>query len=263
VNELALAVVAGMVATVNPCGFAMLPAYLALVSRDSTSWAFLSGLVMTAGFVTFFGLFGLLVAPIATTLKRYLPFVTVVIGLGMVVVGVLLVAGKSIYLRLPQLRSTPKSPWSMYGYGIAFAIASLSCAIGPFLAVVGTSLQTGGIAFFAYALGMGLVVTALAVAGSALAPRIRKVLPHVGRIGGVVLVVVGAYVTYYGIYELRLFLANGSAVDPVVGAAGRFQSTLVQILAAVGPWPFAVVLAIAGAWWLNRRRRKAVRPGRR
>ena len=73
----------------------------------------------------------------------------------------------------------------------------------------------------------------------------------------------GAYVTYYGIYELRLFLANGSAIDPVVQGAGRFQNALVQIVAGLGPWPFVVVLTIAGAWWLNRRRHKAVRPGRR
>ncbi|MFD5830358.1 cytochrome c biogenesis CcdA family protein [Lentzea sp. NPDC060358] len=262
-NELALAVVAGMVATVNPCGFAMLPAYLALVAKGDLGRAFMSGLVMTAGFVTFFGLFGLLVTPVAATLKSYLPVVTVVVGLVMVVVGVLLVLGKDLYLRLPKLQAAPTSLWSMYGYGVAFAVASLSCAIGPFLAVVGTSLQTGGVAFLAYALGMGLVVTVLAVAGSVLAPRIKKALPYVGRIGGVVLVVVGAYVTYYGIYELRLFLADGSAVDPVVRAATRFQSALVQILSEIGPWPFVVALVVAGGWWLNRRRRKAVGQDRR
>ncbi|KJK44215.1 hypothetical protein UK23_30250 [Lentzea aerocolonigenes] len=262
-NDIALAVLAGMLATVNPCGFAMLPAYLALVARDSPARAFMSGLVMTAGFVTFFGLFGLVLTPIATTLKRYLPFVTVVIGLAMLAIGVLLLLGKELYLRLPKLQAAPKSLWSMYGYGIAFAIASLSCAIGPFLVLIGASLQEGLPAFLAYALGMGLVVTALAVAGSLLAPRVRKLLPHVGRIGGVVLVVMGAYVTYYGVYELRLFLANGSAQDPVVQAAGGFQSTLAQIVAALGPWPFIVVLVVVSVLWLNRRRRKAVRPDRR
>jgi hypothetical protein len=176
---------------------------------------------------------------------------------------VLLLLGKDLYVRLPKLSAAPKSLWSMYGYGIAFAIASLSCAVGPFLALVGASLQTGITAFLAYALGMGLIVTVLAVAGSALAPHIRKLLPHVGRIGGAVLVAVGAYVTYYGVYELRLFLAGGSAIDPVVLGAGRFQNTLVQIVAALGPWPFVVALAIIGAWWLNRRRRKAVRTDRR
>ncbi|MFD4671460.1 cytochrome c biogenesis CcdA family protein [Lentzea sp. NPDC058450] len=259
-NELALAVLAGMVATVNPCGFAMLPAYLALVARDSPARAFMSGLVMTAGFVTFFGAFGILVSPVAATLKRYLPFVTVVIGLVMLVVGVLLLLGKDLYVRLPKLSAAPRGLWSMYGYGIAFAIASLSCAIGPFIAVVGASLQTGVFAFLAYALGMGLVVTVLAVAGSALAPHVRRLLPHVGRIGGVVLLVVGAYVTYYGVYELRLFLAGGSAIDPVVLGAGRLQGALVRFVTALGPWPFVVALVVIGAWWLNRRRRKAVRP---
>ncbi len=262
-NDIAVAVIAGMLATVNPCGFAMLPAYLALVARDNAGRAFVSGLVMTAGFVTFFGLFGLVVAPVATTLKRYLPFVTVVIGLAMLGIGVLLLLGKELYLRLPKLSAAPKSLWSMYGYGIAFAIASLSCAIGPFLVLVGASLDAGSAAFLAYALGMGLVVTALAVAGSLVAPRIRKLLPHVGRIGGVVLVVMGAYVAYYGVYELRLFLAGGSPRDPLVGAATGFQSTLAQIVGALGPWPFVIPLAVAAALWLNRRRRKAVRPDRR
>lgn len=261
-NEFALAVVAGMVATVNPCGFAMLPAYLGLVARNKPTRAIMSGLMMTAGFVTFFGLFGLLVTPIATVLKRYLPFVTVVIGLAMVLIGALLLAGRQLYLRQLQLSRAPKGLWSMYGYGVAFAVASLSCAVGPFLAVVGASLRTGITAFLAYALGMGLVVTALALAGSLLAPRIRQILPHVNRIGGLVLVIVGAYVTYYGIYELRLFLGNGSAIDPVVWTATRVQSTIAQLLGAIGPWPFVIALAVT-LLWLNRRRRKAVRTDRR
>ena len=57
-------------------------------------------------------------------------------------------------------------------FGAAYALASLGCAIAPFLAIVVTSLQAGstgqGLALFgAYALGMGLVV-AVAALGVAL-----------------------------------------------------------------------------------------------
>jgi len=67
----------------------------------------------------------------------------------------------------------------------------------------------------------------------------------------------------YGVSELRLFLAGGSPRDPVVGAATGFQSTLAQIVGALGPWPFVLPLVVAAALWLNRRRREAVRPDRR
>lgn len=34
---------------------------------------------------------------------------------------------------------------SMYGYGISYAVASLSCTIGPFLAVTAAGLRGGSI----------------------------------------------------------------------------------------------------------------------
>ena len=111
----------------------------------------------------------------------------------------------------------------MFGYGVGYAIASLSCTIGPFLAVTGSSMRSGStleglLVYVAYAAGIALVVGVLAVAvalaNSALIDRMRRVLPYVNRISGVVLVVVGLYVGYYGVYEIRLFTAGGSAAGP-------------------------------------------------
>ena len=76
-ETLLVAVVAGMVATVNPCGFAMLPAYLTLVvtgSADRTRAQLLaravgSSALMTLGFVTVFGLFGVVIAPASATIR--------------------------------------------------------------------------------------------------------------------------------------------------------------------------------------------------
>ncbi|MFD2357489.1 hypothetical protein ACFSTC_61780 [Nonomuraea ferruginea] len=86
---------------------------------------------------------------------------------------------------------------SLYGYGIAYAVASLSCTVGPFLAVTSASLTSGGVAgglavFAAYALGMGLVVAllslAVALTREAVLFRVRRTLPHVYRLSGVLLV---------------------------------------------------------------------------
>lgn len=278
-NEtLLVAVVAGMLATVNPCGFAMLPAYLALVvhgddGRDRTGAigrALAASAVMTAGFVVVFGVFGVVVAPVAASVQRYLPFVTVVIGAALVVTGVLLVAGRTVALLVPKpTKGAPtRRLGSMFGYGVAYAIASLSCTIGPFLAVVGTALGgadvvEGVVAFVAYALGMGLVVGVLAVAATmadnTLATRAKALLPHVSRIGGVLLVLVGAYVAYYGVYELRLFFGDADPADPVIDAAATVQGALVEAVTAIGPWPLVAALALLVAGGVALARRKAAR----
>ncbi len=276
-EALLVAVVAGMVATVNPCGFAMLPAYLALVVAGASEQsrmrlltrAVVSSAMMTLGFVAVFGLFGLLFSLVASSVQRYLPFVTVAIGLALAVLGVLLLMGREITLLVPKpARGAPnRHVGSMFGYGVAYAIASLSCTIGPFLAVAGSTLRSGDLvegltAFLAYAAGMGLVVTVLAIA-TALASDVvtrkaRSLLPHVSRLGGVLLVLVGAYVTYYGIYELRLFLGDADPADPIVDGAGQLQGLLVNWFTSIGPLPFVIVLAVlvAGGVLLVRRRSK-------
>jgi cytochrome c biogenesis protein CcdA len=70
----ALAVTAGMIATVNPCGFAMLPAYLGFfVGSDRRARSSVSAVrralgvtaAVTAGFVVVFGSIGLVVSTVA------------------------------------------------------------------------------------------------------------------------------------------------------------------------------------------------------
>lgn len=278
VDDLAFALGAGMVATVNPCGFAMLPGYLALVvasDKDASrvtkvGRALAASALMTAGFVAVFGLFGLLSAPLAGSAQQYLPFVTVVIGAAMLVIGILLLAGKELNLLLPKLRRGAPTTRisSMLGYGVAFAVASLSCTIAPFMAAAGIALRGGDytsglVTFVTYAVGMGLVVTVLAVAAAlattTVAGGVRRLLPHIGRIGGVLLVVTGAYVGYYGYYEIQLYHGDGEASDPIVDLAGRIQGGLAQLVDTIGPIPFVIALAalVGGALLFARRRRNA------
>ncbi|HZQ32946.1 MAG TPA: cytochrome c biogenesis CcdA family protein [Mycobacterium sp.] len=285
---LGLAFGAGLVAALNPCGFAMLPAYLALVVRGedsepipedaglSTSLCALSRALaataaMAAGFVAVFGIFGVLTVSLASTVQSYLPFVTVVIGILLVALGIWLLAGRELAMPGWFGRSARWAPTarlgSMFGYGVSYAIASLSCTIGPFLAVTGASLRGGtiidGVAVYvAYAAGITLVVGTLAVAAafanSAVLEWMRYVLPFVNRVNGALLIVVGLYVGYYGVYEVRLFHANGNPVDPLVSAAGRLQGSLAGWVYQHGAWPWVVlivVLLVAGgaSTWVGRR----------
>ncbi|MBV9847256.1 MAG: cytochrome c biogenesis protein CcdA [Kutzneria sp.] len=261
-TTLLLALGAGMLATVNPCGFAMLPAYLTLVitgrgespAGKPISRAVLASAAMTSGFVLVFGIFGVLIVPLAASVQRYLPVATVLIGLGLLALGLVMLAGKEPRVLLPKpKRGAPDQRLtSMFGYGLAYAAASLSCTLGPFLALVGTTLRGDGVflgvaAFLAYAAGMGLVVTALAVVvallGDTAAGRTRRILPYVTRIGGGLLVLVGGFVGYYGIYELRL-LGGAETGDPVIDAAGAVQTVLVDTVDQAGPVPFLVALSV-------------------
>ncbi|TXK34524.1 cytochrome c biogenesis CcdA family protein [Nonomuraea sp. C10] len=279
---IALALTAGTVAAFNPCGFAMLPAYLSMLvagepprgaggvwRRGPVVRAVMLSAAMTAGFVTVFGLFGLVVTPLAAVAGTVLPWVTIVIGVVLVGLGGWLLAGRSLFVRVPGLAARPAmSARSLYGYGIAYAVASLSCTVGPFLAVTSASLTSGGVAgglavFAAYALGMGLVVAllslAVALTREAVLFRVRRSLPHVYRLSGVLLVLAGLYVTYYGWYELRVF-GGGDPDDPVVGGVTAVQGTISGWLETVGAVPVAGAAAALVAILLIRSRR-ARRPG--
>ena len=274
-----LAFGAGLVAALNPCGFAMLPAYLALVVRGedvgrraAVGRAVTATAAMAVGFVIVFGGFGVLTVSAASTVQRYLPYVTVVIGIVLVAFGVWLLAGREIAPLRGVARGARCAPTarlgSMFGYGASYAIASLSCTAGPFLAVTAAGLRGGSTVgaaavYAAYAAGFTLVVGVLAVAAalanSAVVERLRRIVPYVNRISGALLLVVGIYVGYYGLYEIRLFAGDGNAQDPVIMAAGRVQGAIAGWVHQHGAWPWlaalAVLLAAAVAWRASARAR--------
>jgi cytochrome c biogenesis protein CcdA len=261
-----LAFAAGLVAALNPCGFAMLPAYLALVVRGDHSDAITAlgravaaTAAMALGFIAVFGAFGLLTVAAASTVQRYLPYVTLTIGIVLVAVGIWLLFGRDLRALTPMAhgRWVPTARLgSMLGYGLSYAIASLSCTVGPFLAVTGTAFRSGStlrglVVYVAYIAGFTLVVGALAVAAaltsSAVADRMRRIVPYANRISGVLLVVVGLYVSYYGLYEVRLFTANGDPHDPVIAAAGRLQGAIAGWVHRNGAWPWVIALVVLSA----------------
>ncbi|MFJ2081927.1 cytochrome c biogenesis protein CcdA [Micromonospora chokoriensis] len=259
---LLLALTAGMLGAVNPCGFALLPAYLSLLvagasdTRGAVGRALTAAAGLTMGYVLVFGAFGLALAPLAGWLRPRLPWLTVTLGvLLLLLAGCWLLAGR----RLPSPGWSARAPrltrsWpSMVLFGAAYALASLGCAIAPFLAIVVTSLQAGstgrGLALFgAYALGMGLVV-AVAALGVALlrdglVARLRVAGALVPRLSGLMLLVTGGYVAWYGWYELRLAAGRRDALhDPVIRAAAQVQRALAATLDRTGPALLLAVLA--------------------
>jgi cytochrome c biogenesis protein CcdA len=280
-----LAFGAGLVAALNPCGFAMLPGYLALVvggegvdRRVAVGRALTATAAMAGGFLVVFGGFGVLSVSVASTVQRYLPYATLLIGIVLVVLGIWLLIGREFKLLRGLAGGARWAPTarlgSMLGYGVSYAVASLSCTVGPFLAVTAAGARTGSVlhavsVYAAYAGGFALVVGVLAVAAalasSAAVEQMRRIVPHVNRISGALLLGVGAYVGYYGLYEVRLFAGNGNPQDPVIGAAARVQGAIAGWVHQHGAWPWltslAVLLVAAVAWraCATKKRRRADR----
>jgi cytochrome c biogenesis protein CcdA len=266
-KALLLAFSAGMVATVNPCGFAMLPAYLAyFLGLDDRSGspragvlrALAVGLSVSAGFLAVFLLLGVPFAGLARSawFRTNLPLVTVGIGVFLAALGVAMVRGFEPTLRLPKLdRGTgSRELTTMFVFGVSYAVSSLSCTIALFMSLVASSLTGTGAdpaagisAFVAYGLGMALVLMALtltmALARQGLVRVLRRIVPHVNTIAGVLLVVAGGYVAYYGWYEHRVL--NG---DPAIGPGGTvsgWNDALLSWITANGA-PRIGLLLLAG-----------------
>jgi cytochrome c-type biogenesis protein len=258
-TDLGLALAAGLVAAINPCGFALLPVYLTLLVLGDDSpgrvvavrRALAATAAMTAGFVVVFGVVGLVISPVADALYRVLPWFTVGFGALLVLVAVWLLAGRQLPsfglrpVRGPKVR---RSAGSMVLFGAAYALASLSCTIAPFLAIVVSSFRAGSVLhgvglFVAYATGMGLLVGVAALAVALSRPTalagLRRFGPVLSRIGGAVLLVAGGYVAYYGWYELR-----GGADDPVIAGAQRLQQALVRLVETPGVAWIAALFAL-------------------
>lgn len=235
---LALAFGAGLVATVNPCGFAMLPSFVSYYLGASVSgkggpgrvaeglWV---GLVLTAGFMAVFGSAGMAFSLGAQAVVQIVPWVTIVVGLALMALGGWLLAGKYLVIPVPGLRRPEGAGYrSMLAFGMAYAVGSLSCTLPVFLVVVSAAVSAGsplGIlgVVLAYGLGMStiLMLLCLGTAGfrEFLVRTIRPLLPHMSRISGVLLLLGGGYMVYYWASLLEIF-----GGDPESGPIRLVQS---------------------------------------
>ncbi len=215
----AFAFTAGMLATVNPCGWAMLPSliayYLGVGDDDFAARSIPArlreglgvGALVTVGFLTVFTLMGAVITFGLRFLVRYLPLGTIFVGAALTLLGVWLFFGGKLPFSLPGF--TPekaRSPKAMYTFGLAYGLVSLSCTLPVFLAVVGASIPQNTwlnvvLMFIAFGAGMSIVlmslVVSLALFKQGIVQKARTLLPYVHRIGAALLVLAGLYLLWY------------------------------------------------------------------
>lgn len=273
----ALAFGAGIFAAVNPCGFAMLPAYLSFFlglegaeadRRTTVRRSLLVAAAVAAGFTAVFGTLGILINGFSIEVRHQLPWVSIGIGALLLVLGVAMLFGFEPVLKLPKLDrgGQDRGLASMFLFGVSYAIASVGCTIGPFLISVVAAFSSestleGMLSFLAYAAGMALVLVtltvSLALARRSIVTRLRQALPWVQRTAGGLLVLAGAYTAYYGWYELRVYEGDASG-GAVAQRSLDLNASLTNWLDRIGTTRLGVGMAIvvAGlvAWaWLATR----------
>lgn len=258
---------AGMVATVNPCGFAMLPAYLALFMGEQGARrrsAAVVGFSVSLGFVIVFLVAGLIVASGVRVVIQWIPWLALLVGVSLVVVGIAELRGHHLYARIPGVKkkSDGGSITGLVGFGASYGVASLSCTLPIFLSLIagvvaGTTFFESLLVFMAYGAGMSLVVVVLtlglAVGRDRIAKRIRPLAAHLGTISGWILILAGVFIVWYWFTVLSSGAAD-LAANPVVGLIDRVTAGFAGVVSA-NPLLSGIGLLLIGvaAWWWVRK----------
>ncbi|EWT04133.1 mercury transporter [Intrasporangium chromatireducens Q5-1] len=215
---LALAFAAGMVAPVNPCGFALLPAWIThtLGEADTSPapirmlHALRAAAALAIGFAGTLSAAGLVVSVGARGLIQAAPWLGLTVGIILVLLGAAMLADRTTSLRLPGIpvRATEGFPATvqMVVFGVGYATASLSCTFGVLLAVIAQAQATASysgllVVFASYAAGSTTVLLLLALVtaalGTALTRRVTALARYGPRITAIVLLATGGYLAWY------------------------------------------------------------------
>jgi cytochrome c-type biogenesis protein len=210
----------------SPCAFALFPGYfsyqLALLAgegvgrMDRIGRAALLGGTCGAGGIVFFLAVGLVLSLVSWPLGGLLVNLKPVLAVLLVLLGVLLLAGRSpggsqlgalaSRWALPASTGAAGPWWAMFVYGAMYGLASTACTLPVYASIVILPLGSGRVgaalitfASFALAMAALMVGTALIVglSGDALLRALRTSGPWIVRAAGVVLIVVGIYEAYF------------------------------------------------------------------
>lgn len=263
--NLSLGFIRGMIAAVNPCGFILLPTYLlyflglstsdAGTTRAPITRALVVSSALSAGFLSVFIVVGLLTETFkqASWINANAKYATFGIGVVLVALGLAMLFGYRLPIVTPKLDAggRDRTVWSMFVYGVAYAVASIGCTIGLFVATLfGTAEREGYVAgvatITAYGLGMALIVTALtvalAVARVGLLRVLRRGMQYVELIAGAFVFLSGLYLLWY-FWKVDLQQTG----DPISDAVQGYQNDLLGFLNDHWRGVAIALLAIVGA----------------
>lgn len=264
----------GLLAAVNPCGFVLLPTYLMYflgisgrpgTQRATVRRALLVSAALSAGFMTVFVVVGGISRLFTDWLNQNAKYVALLIGIALVILGIAMLFGYRLPFSTPKLETGKRDQTivSMYVFGVAYAIASIGCTLGPFSATVLGTIDTDGffqgiIAVVLYGVAMSLLITTLtvtlALAQGGLLKSLRTGMKYVEVASAIVMILSGLYLTWYWFNDIR-----DKYDDNLTGRVLNWQERIAQyiddnrlVLAIV----FAVIVSLALTYTVVSRRRE-------
>jgi cytochrome c-type biogenesis protein len=245
---LGLAFAAGLVATINPCGFAMLPAYLSFFlgleepgsdRRAGVAATLRVGGIVSLGFFAVFGITGLLINAGARAIIDWIPYLALGVGAVMVALGVAMWRGYELNVGFFKVQggTAGRDTRSVLTFGVSYAVASLSCTLPVFLSVVVGSIASatffgGFLTYIAYGAGMSAllmgVTLAVALAKQGVIGRLKSMLRHVQRVSAAFLVLAGVYIVWFWIDDLSSDAGEQGAAAGVVDGWSASLTNWVQ-----------------------------------
>ena len=265
----------GVLAAVNPCGFVLLPAYLmyflgidshnAEHQRAPLRRALLVSAAVSAGFLLVFLIIGTISRLFTQWIELNAKYAGLVVGIVGIVIGVAMLLGWKPAFATPTItRSNERSLRAMFGFGIAYAVASIGCTIGFLTTAIFGSIGRDGflsgvVSIVLYGLGMSLLVMtltiSLAAAQSGLLTFLKRGLPYMDRIAAVFILLTGLYLSWYWFVAIT----ERSTLGTVGSNVERWQTSVANFLQQQGAWRLAMVFAIvvgaaAAFVWRSQRR---------
>ena len=264
----------GLLAAVNPCGFVLLPTYLMYflgvsgrpgTQRSTVRRALLVSAALSAGFMTIFVIVGGISRLFTDWLNQTAKYVALLIGIALVLLGIAMLFGYRLPFSTPKLDTGKRDQTvvSMYVFGLAYAVASIGCTLGPFSATVLGTIDTDGffqgiIAVILYGAAMSLLITTLtvtlALAQGGLLKSLRTGMKYVEIASAIVMILSGLYLTWYWFNDIR-----DNYDDNLTGRVLSWQERVAQFLddnRLVLAIVFTVVVGIALSYTLISRRRE-------
>jgi cytochrome c-type biogenesis protein len=235
----------GLLAAVNPCGFVLLPTYLMYflgvsgrpgTQRSTVRRALLVSAALSAGFMTIFVIVGGISRLFTDWLNQNAKYVALLIGIALVLLGIAMLFGYRLPFSTPKLDTGKRDQTvvSMYVFGLAYAVASIGCTLGPFSATVLGTIDTDGffqgiIAVILYGAAMSLLITTLtvtlALAQGGLLKSLRTGMKYVEIASAIVMILSGLYLTWYWFNDIR-----DNYDDNLTGRVLSWQERVAQFL---------------------------------
>ena len=263
----------GLLAAVNPCGFVLLPTYLMYflgvsgrpgTQRATVRRALLVSAALSTGFMTVFVIVGGISRLFTDWLNQNAKYLALLIGVALVILGIAMLFGYRLPFSTPKLETGKRDQTiaSMYIFGLAYAVASIGCTLGPFSATVLGTIDTDGffqgvVAVALYGIAMSLLITTLtvtlALAQGGLLKSLRTGMTYVETASAVVMILSGLYLSWYWFNDIR-----DKYDDDLTGRVLNWQEQIAQyidnnrlVLAII----FAVIVGSAMTYTFVSRRR--------